>query len=333
MPISLQSPARKIALAAVCVALAALYLLWAAGLVAPALGMIIVRSWDGVNPLPVWLAALWVIPFVMGAIALGPRSGRLARWLAVGWLSATAVLPFLWVAHVNARLRGAEQDVATLGNRPDPFLDYLLRRFANEVRRRHDRGEAGVELLYRTWVSSGFAEEAYPARIMLWDTARPREQLPLGGPSEVTGDTIPTFLRALVDEARATRAQKMERIPDVRDVNLAMAVPLDSEEVVSVVVPPRRELERSASLAPFVGTEHPVETQLTLVQSKPGQPEPDTVMTWVRNAEGWRGEALVQYPDGNYHAHVQVVLPSFWVRLARPRCATTVRHGERFSTR
>lgn len=286
---------------------------------AVALALVVLGRWKVDQPVSFWLAALWTLPF--GLVALGLSGGgpppRLARWLAAGWLAATAVLPYVWLSHVDARLQAAAREAATLGSRPDPFLDFLMRHFAEEAQRRHERGEDGVELLYRSWVASGFAEEAYPARILLWDRGQPGVELSLGGAPELGGDTVPPFLSTLVSHAEAAGVPLVEAVKDVPGVNQAMAVPLDENEVVAVVVPPRRELVSAGPLAPFFGGEQAEDTRLDLVPVKPGLPGPPAELQWQRNDEGWRGEILAHYPEGDFHAHVQVEIPSAWVRLAR----------------
>ncbi|HKJ92409.1 MAG TPA: hypothetical protein VJ957_04530, partial [Longimicrobiales bacterium] len=114
---------------------------WLAGvagvLLVFALVMVVVGVWrvgHVVNPL---LLGLWAIPCVLLALALAGYDGRpqrLARWLAAGFLAATAVVPHTWTLSGEAHLQAAEQEISTLGTRADPFLDYLLRRFAEEVR-------------------------------------------------------------------------------------------------------------------------------------------------------------------------------------------------------
>ena len=294
-------------------------LLAAAAVLAAGLGLLVVSRWDGRQLPPIWITALWAFPFGLFALGLAPagRAPRLARWLAAGWLAATAVLPFVWVVHVDARLRSAESQVASLGNRPDPFLDFLLRRFADEVQRRYERGETDVSLLYRTWLASGFAEEAYPAHIMLWKGMFPEQELALGGAPGGVPDSVPPFLADMVDRVRDSGRLVIGSVQGLPNVNEAMAVPLDQLHVVSVVVPPRRELKRAATLAPFVGGGNEGDTRLSLVPAKAGLPQPTEQLRWTRNDEGWRGEALVHYPDNDYHAHVQVMFPSAWVRLAR----------------
>src|SRR5690606_22904030 len=83
-----------------------------------ALAFLLVARWNAtrsVNPL---LPLLWAGPFVLLALGSAPnrgRGGRLMRWLAAGWLAASLATPYLWTAHLDARLRAAEREIATLG--------------------------------------------------------------------------------------------------------------------------------------------------------------------------------------------------------------------------
>ncbi|HEX9108631.1 MAG TPA: hypothetical protein VF832_15410, partial [Longimicrobiales bacterium] len=293
---------------------------------AVALAVLVVTRWNADRQVVLWPALLWTLPFALMAVGLSgaPRPGQLARWGAAAWLAATAVLPYVWVSHVQARLDFAEGQVSTLGSRTDPYLDFLLRRFADEARQRYRQGENGVELLYRTWVASGFAEDAYPARIMLWSSHGLPIPLALGGAPDLESDTVAPYLVDLLNRARASSRVIIEPVRDVPTANEAMAVPLDAEHVISLVVPPRKELSRTAALAPFLGREDLPDTRLELVPVKVGLPSPPPQLAWERNDEGWRGEELVHYPDRDFHAHVQVVLPSPWVRLARASLLTAL---------
>src|SRR5690606_20664200 len=133
---------------------------------------------------PMWTAGLWLAPFLLLGTAtagLTGTAGRLLRWLAAGWLAASAVVPHVWAAHVGARLDAAERELGTLGMQPDPYLDYLLLDFGRETLRRYAAGEEGVQLLYRAWVASGMARESYPVQAVVWTRdAEPEVQLSLG---------------------------------------------------------------------------------------------------------------------------------------------------------
>ncbi|MBI4410236.1 MAG: HAMP domain-containing protein [Gemmatimonadetes bacterium] len=283
--------------------------------------VLIVRAHHG-RPPAVWVPVLWAIPFVVFGLGLAGQSGRpgrLLRWVAAGWLAATAALPYLWIAHLDARLRGAERELATLGVSADPFTEFLLRQFSAEVLRRHGRGEDGVQLLYRAWVGSGLAREASPVRIDLWSGGRrPEVELELGGlAAGRSEEPPPPFLAELIERARLAGQPVAESVRTA-DANQALAVPLSDGRVVTVIVPPRRTLGRAAALAPFGGGGTRSDTRLSLVPAKVGAagPAPGEIH-WRPSGRGWRSEALVHFPEGDYHAHLELRLPPLPVRLAR----------------
>jgi signal transduction histidine kinase len=268
-------------------------------------------------------AALWAVPFALFAIGLsgylGP-AGRLARWVAAGWLAATAVLPQLWGVHVEARLKAAERELSTLGTRPDPYLDYLLRQFAVDLQRRHASGDEGVQLVYRSWEASGLSGEPYPTRIALWDPAgRPTVDLALGDVANSIPrlDSLPMFLRIAMDSARALNRTYVQVVQGRSDVNQSMAVPLANGYLVTVIVPPRRQFARASVLAPFLGGESGADARLNVIPAKLGEPSPPREVRWRPRENGYRSETVVRYPEGDYHAHLELLLPSVWVRLAR----------------
>lgn len=267
---------------------------------------------------PMWTAGLWLAPFLLlgtAAAGLTGTAGRLLRWLAAGWLAASAVVPHVWAAHVGARLDAAERELGTLGMQPDPYLDYLLLDFGRETLRRYAAGEEGVQLLYRAWVASGMARESYPVQAVVWTSdAEPEVQLSLG--DMVSPDTVPAMLtRAVRVQQDATEAQVVT-VADHPVISRLLTVPLPGAGVITVTVPPRRTLERTSVVAPFLGAVQSQDTRLNLVPARPG-PDLGEGTLWIPSGAGWRSDMLVRFPDGDYHAHLEVRLPSLGVRLAR----------------
>lgn len=290
-----------------------------------ALGVAVATRWHPDQGVQLWLAGLWAVPFILFGLGLAGytgRAGRIARWLAMGWLAATAVLPHLWTAHVEAKLHAAERELESLGLRADPFVDYLLRQFAREVSSRFAAGEAGVPLLFRSWGESGLGHEAGPARVTLWrwdpeSSPHSEADLVLGEPGAAREAPLPPgVLVEVMRRARAAGEPIIETSYELGGEHV-LAVPLDDETVVSVVVPPRRTLERSTALLPFLGTEPRPEAKLTLIPAALAHPIPTDDVGWRATESGWRSEAIVRYPDGEYHAHLDLRVPPKGVRLAR----------------
>jgi signal transduction histidine kinase len=294
-------------------------LLAAGALLAVGLGMLVAIPPQPGQPLRVGVAALWVVPFVLLAVATasrGRRAGTLMRWLTASSLAATAVLPQLWSAHLQARLASAEADLRTLGEgEGDPFLISRLEAFGREAQARFAAGEEGVLLLYRSWVASRLAREPYPVRLYLWSPDGYPE-LQLGSAPALKNPVELERLVQLVADARAGHITHLEPFRDPPSESRILTVPLPDSTLITVVVPPRRTLERTSSIAPFLGVVDPARTRLHLVQAGEARPTSSEV-EWVPQPEGWRSEAWVKYPDGWYHAHLLVTVPSLGVRLAR----------------
>jgi signal transduction histidine kinase len=292
-------------------------LLLGAVLVATMLAASSVIAADPRAPTRVMNAAAWAVPFLLAAAALAPlsgRSGAVARWVAAGFIATTAVLPHFWTAHLDARLAAAESELQTLGTRADPYLDYLLVAFGREAATRFAAGEEGVQLLYRTWVASGLAQEPYAARIVLWS--------PLGLPQVQLGQA-PLLLEAeadrltdLVEDARSHTQALITQFTDLPNVSKLLTVPLPDGALITVVVPPRRTLERRSVIAPFLGVVATSQARLNLVEGTGPEPPHDPV-EWHETPDGWRSESIVLYPDGWYHAHLVVPVPSPGIRVVR----------------
>ncbi len=283
---------------------------------------VVVARWRMTQRVEAWLPMLWAVPFALLAIGIlryDGRASRIVRWLTAGWLAASAVLPHLWVTEVSAKIGAADRQLATLGSRPDPFLDYLLHRFADEAVNRDGRGEDGVEMLYRAWVASGLAVEAYPARIRLWRPDAPSLELAVGDAESVrrAPGVSAARLRSEIDRARSLGTPLLEPMFDMGGGGQILAVPLEGERAVTVVVPPRRSLGRGTILAPILGGEPAAGTRLTLVPvAEPAGPVPEEA-EWIPTETGWRSEKLLSYPDGVYHAHLDLRLPGAGVLAAR----------------
>ena len=268
-----------------------------------------------------WAAAAWALPFLLTAFAISAHRGggvRYIRWLMAGWLAASAVLPYIWVAHVDARLQTAERDLRSLGSNPDPFLDFQLMQLAKEARVRANAGETGMLFLYRTWVSSGLARESYPARLTLWSkTGVPEQQLTVySNDPNVTLDPplhVPPYLEAAFTRVREhPDSIELMRVQADPNVTEALILSPDSLQTLTVEVPPRRTLQRPD--IPYIGvTTHEAAT----VELVPAKDELPPKRYWVPTLNGWRSETLVHFADGDYHAHMDVQLPRLGVQIAR----------------
>jgi signal transduction histidine kinase len=298
---------------------------WRGGLVvgaavlAVALGAAVVLWWRPGRELPPWTAALWAVPFALAAAGVGRRGagrGALLPWALAGWIAGSVALPHLWLMHQNARLAEAESNLGRLGTQADPFLDFLLRQFAERVLFFAAEGRQGVSLLYQSWVESGLAKEGYEARVTLWTGESPAAELRLSD-AQIPADRIAEVLRA----AREAEEPLVQRFTGSDQLQYLLAVTLPGGQTVSVAVPPRRHLGRSTALARFLDPEEDAgagdAVALSLAPAAGRPAIPPGRMRWVRAEQGWRSEAAVSFPSGAQHAHLLVPSPSTEILAAR----------------
>jgi two-component system, NtrC family, nitrogen regulation sensor histidine kinase NtrY len=293
---------------------------------APALmGLALVGWWGPGRPMPYVVAALWVLPVSLYLLLRGPRDSvlePLRSWLFAGWVAGALALSFLWPLHVRAELVRAEREIAVLGTQADPFLDFLLRQFAERAQILAVEGETGVNLLYHSWVGSGLAREGYEARITLWREEGVSAELNL---SEL--EDLPPIVQA--SAAQAGSGPVVEHLGGREGLHYLLVAPLPDERVATVAVPPRTRLAGAAALARFLHPEveasaaargetlylAPIDPRAEEAHLPP-LPRPDTVF-WVRADGGWRSEAIVEMPGGPVHAHLVVPLPPTPLLLTR----------------
>ncbi|HEX6746877.1 MAG TPA: ATP-binding protein [Longimicrobium sp.] len=281
--------------------------------------------WQPGRQAPVWTPALWAVPFALAAAAMTRSQvsrGALLPWIAVGWIGASLSLSQLWTLHQNARLQQADTELARLGVQPDPFLDFLLRQFAEKVLFYAAEGRDGVSLLYQAWVEGGLAKEGYEARITLWDRNNAAAELRLSD-AEIPPERVDEVLQS----ARASEEPIVQRFTDLDQLHYLLVVPLPGGRTVTVAVPPRRHLGRSTALARFLDPAAETEgdegaATLSLVPAA-GTHAPG----WVRTENGWRSEAVVRFPSGPMHAHLEVPTPSRGILLARALLALLLTLG------
>jgi two-component system nitrogen regulation sensor histidine kinase NtrY len=271
--------------------------------------------WEPGRSLPWWSPALWAVPFGLLALAL-PRAqtgrGALLPWLAAGWIAGTMALPHLWVMHLEARLGQAEQEIAKLGTKADPFLDFLLRQLAEKALLRAAEGREGVSLLYQSWVEADLARQGYEGRLTLWEGDRPAAELRLSDAAQIPPEMVPEILAA----ARAAEEPIVRRYTELDALHYLLVVPLPGGRTVTAAIPPRRHVGRSTALSGFLdpsGEPDPESgiTSLTLVPAPPAtQVSGPGGMRWISTESGWRSEAVVEFPSGPMHAHLLVGVPS-----------------------
>lgn len=295
----------------------------AALLLAGGMGLALVGWWRPGREAPVWIAAAWAVPFTLASLGL-PRSevrrGALLPWICAGWIAGTLALSTLWTLHLNERLRESEREIARLGTQADPFLDFLLRQFSEQVLRLDAEGRQGVSLLYQAWVEAGLAREGYEGRVTLWEHGQVGTELRLAD-AALPAERI----AALTEASRGEEGPQLERVTDVPGLHYLLVVPLTGGRSVSVVVPPRAYLGRATSLARFLdpgGEPAPPADEaatLVLVPASAEAAHPVGGLRWLpdEGGAGWRSETAVAFPRQGMHAHLRVPTPSNLLLVAR----------------
>ena len=265
---------------------------------------------------PLWTATLWAVPTAMIAAALGAETGwptRAARLTAAAVLGSTLALTFSWSSRVEARRALAEVEIADLGAPVDPYLEFLLERFARELVERESPTLRPIEHLYSAWAGSGLADEGYPAWLTLWEEQNTqREELPID-----IVDPRPPSVDSLIPPARLLPLT-LHRL-DEPGVQYVVTVPLASGWMGSAAIPPRRKLLSSTSLGPLFSQLDGSATQgVTLVpEADNALRDPDGAVAWTRGPDGFVGERSVRFPEGWYRARLIIDLPGPVLLVAR----------------
>ena len=275
-------------------------------------------------PLPLWAAGLWALPVglavaAVGGVAPGRRSA--VAWMAAAALATTAALPYAWSDRVEARMTVASARMERVGMRPDNYLEFLLNRLGAGADSLHSRGVGGLELLVNGWVGSGLAAAGYPVRLTLWSPGGvPLEELRIGvdGPRPAVADNL--FFASPGVEGTVVRRF------DLSDVHYLGLIPFPDGTAITAIVPPLRGLGVPEPLGPLFVPDLPEGEPVTLIPLMPGEGRgellqevggmPDT-LRWAPGGDGWRGEAVLEYPDGLYRARYALDFPPGAVAVAR----------------
>jgi signal transduction histidine kinase len=284
-----------------------------------ALALGLAAGWDPDGAVPTPLLLAWSVPFLLLGRAVAGyrgRGDRLVRWLATGWLAATAVIPHLWTASQAATLEEAELELTSLGARGDPYLSYLLDQMAEALSAGAIRGDRDLDVLYEAWVASGLAAEPYPMEISLWDEDLRRDaHLPVGVQMEV-GRPAHRELLEIVQEVLVT-GQPVNAPAGGGGVSRIMAVPLPDGRAVSAAVAPRASLRPTSALTRFLEGEPHQDVTLDLLPASGTTTSIDSAIRWQKRDQGWWSETVLREGTDLYHAHLQLRLPPAGVRLAR----------------
>ena len=267
--------------------------------------------------IPGWVTGAWALPALLAAFGLaGVQGGRRdwMVWWAAAAIGSSAAVVIGWGARINARMDEAEFQLSRLGVPADPYLEYVLHRFADTADSLDTAGAESAELLYESWILSGLAEEGTGVWLTLWSAGDlPEFEITIGVDGGRPG-TADDFL----EEARQGESAFVRRL-GFGEANYMVQVPLARGRVLTGVLPARRELSNSSPFGPLFGSLAALsESPLTMVPVLEGDEATFSEETvWRRTPEGWEATLGVPYPDGAVDAKYALDLPRPLLAVAR----------------
>ena len=267
--------------------------------------------------IPGWVTGAWALPALLAAFGLaGVQGGRRdwMAWCAAAAIGSSAAVVIGWGARIDARMDEAELQLSRLGVPADPYLEYVLHRFADTADSLDASGAESAELLYESWILSGLADERNGVWLTLWSAGDlPEFEITIGVDGGRPG-TADDFL----DEARQGEPAFVRRL-GLGEANYVVQVPLTQGRVLTGVLPARRELSNSSPFGPLFGSLTALsESPLTMVPVLEGDEATFSEETvWRRTPEGWEATVGVPYPDGAVDAKYALDLPRPLLAVAR----------------
>ena len=267
--------------------------------------------------IPGWVTGAWALPALLAAFGLaGVPGGRrdCMAWWAAAAIGSSAAVVISWGARIDARMDEAELQLSRLGVPADPYLEYVLHRFADTADSLDAAGAESAELLYESWILSGLAEEGTGVWLTLWSAGGlPEFEITIGVDGGRPG-TADDFL----EEARQGEPAFVRRL-GFGEANYVVQVPVAQGRVLTGVLPARRELSNSSPFGPLFGSLTALsESPLTMVPVLEGDEATFSEETvWRRTPEGWEATLGVPYPDGTVDAKYALDLPTPLLAVAR----------------
>lgn len=266
-----------------------------------------------VASVPAWWPLAWGVPAAMAAASLPswPRWRRSpGSWIIAGLLASSAAIPVAWGARVQARIQTGEARLRRVEAPDDPAVEQALYRLAQAADSLDGADEAGVDLMYDAWAASDLASLGQTAWLTLWSQAGvPLQELRVG-----VAERPPVVQDVFADTTKGPRIARYDR----DDARYVLRVPLSGGEVLTVAAPPFADPDAGSRLSPLLaGGRRSDVDPLTIIPRAAVQGGIPGRLRWVRTADGWQGEMVLQFPNTSYHAHYAVALPSGLLAMAR----------------
>ena len=280
-------------------------------IVAPALAMIAAMMapvvWEAPGQWPWWYTFLWIA--AIGSLATSRRTSAVI--VAAATVAALGATTLVWGATTRARVRLAEQDVATLGT-GDSYARTLAERLSARF---GDLAAPSRRTLIEAYATSDLASAGYPTWLAVWRSP----DVPAATLSTATLSVPMDSLRQLVARARADRRTIQADLPGNPALEHAIVVPTDSG-VVTIVVAPKTRLIPADPFARLLGIETPPEgeppyfLQTTTISRAPLGATP---ATWRRQENELHGDWIAQTGSGLARVHAEVELRPLFALMQR----------------
>jgi signal transduction histidine kinase len=263
--------------------------------------------WEAPGQWPWWYTFLWVA--AIGSLAVSRRTAAVIVTAAT--VAALGAATLVWGATTRARVRLAQQDVASLGA-GDAYARTLAQRLGTHFAEVPVRGRRALLQAYAT---SDLASAGYPVSLATWDSPSAASATLATAPVTVPYDS----LRALVALASARREQVEADLPGTPALEHAIVVPTDSG-VVSIVVAPKSRLIAPDPFASLFGiegepaAEPPYTLQIAAAARNPEQP---TRPTWRREENELHGDWAAPAGSGIARVHAEVELRPLFALVQR----------------
>jgi signal transduction histidine kinase len=262
--------------------------------------------WEAGGGWPWWYTFLWIA--AIGSLAVSRRSTAVI--VSAATVAALGATTLVWGATTRARVRLAEQDVATLGA-GDSYARVLADRLSDRI---DDVPIASRHDLLEAYATSELGAAGYPAWLAVWRGP----DAPAASLATAAFDVSVDSVRALVVRAATERTTQRADIPGTPGAGYAIAVATDSSVATIVVVPrslliPADPFARLLGIDPPPAADPPYAIQMVpLAANTPG-----TRPVWRREGNELHGDWSSASGSGAARVHAEVELRPLFPLIQR----------------